>query len=309
MRRFFAAAALIFTLALSGCADMTELGDRAIIQAAALDYDNGVFRVSALMFSGGGGSERIDSSQDNVIKVSGEGGTVGAAIENISQIDGKRVYMSEAKLLIFGAGFEQADIISALDMLYFERRCSLNMPVCFAESAEMLTDIRFTEGITAAEKPVSMIENAHSAGASPKTTVFDILCDNTAGRSSYIPMFCESFNGYGMSDDENGRTAVLCGSAKIVGGRIAGTADLKQTIGLMLLSGETDSLPLNFFANGAECACEANGIAVELNDSEVSFSARFRWLSGAPLSDSEQKAAGEVLGGYISAALDSGLYP
>ncbi|MGN0649774.1 MAG: hypothetical protein ACI4KM_05000 [Oscillospiraceae bacterium] len=308
MRKIRIFAALLLTLSLCGCADMTELGDRAIIQAAAIDCTGGVYRVSALMFSGGGSGERIDSSQDNVIKISGEGETVSAAIEDISLIDGKRVYMSEAKLLVFGAGFERADVISALNTLYYDHRCSLNMPVCCAEKAELLTDIRFTEGITAAEKPVSMIENAYRAGASPKTTVFDILCDNAAGRSSLIPMFCKSNNGYGMSDDDNGETAVLCGSALIRRGKIGGYADPKQTVGLMLLSGETERLPLNVSLYGAESACEAYGIKAELSEDGVNFSAQFRRLNGAPLDERLSSAAGSMLGDYLAAALESGLY-
>lgn len=308
MRRICIIAVMIFTLSLCGCTDMTELGDRAIIQAAAVDYEDGKYRVSALMFSSGGNSERVDPTQDNVIKISGEGDTVSAAIEDISNIDGKRVYMSEAKLLVFGSGFERADIISALNMLYFDRRCSLNMPVCCAENAELLTEIRFREGITAAEKPVGMIENAYSAGTSPKATVFDILCDNAAGKSSLIPMFREGFNGYGMSDDEDGRTVVLCGSALISGGKLCGYADPDETIGLLMLNGETKRLPLNVTVNGQETACEAFGIKTKLADDGVKFSAQFRRLNGASLSEQARKAAGELLGEYISAALDSELY-
>ena len=70
MRKLGIIAAVILTLSLCGCADMTELGDRAIIQAAALDYRDGKYLVSALMFSGGDSGERMNSSQDNVIKLS-----------------------------------------------------------------------------------------------------------------------------------------------------------------------------------------------------------------------------------------------
>ena len=61
--------AIIAALLFTGCADATDLGNRAIIQAAAIDFDNG-YRVSALLFSSGGaGSDVIDASQENVIKV------------------------------------------------------------------------------------------------------------------------------------------------------------------------------------------------------------------------------------------------
>ena len=151
-------------LLLTGCSDNTELGDRAIIQAAAIDFDRGEYRVSALLFSsGGGGGDTIDASQDNVIKVSGSGKTLAEAIDNISLIDGKEIYMSETKLLILGGGFADISALPALNTLYYDMRCSLNMPVCFSEDAELLTDLHFKEGITAAEKPLSMIEYAYDS--------------------------------------------------------------------------------------------------------------------------------------------------
>jgi len=124
---------IIGTLLLTGCeADMTELGNRAIIKAAAIDF-NGNYQVSALLFSGGGsGGDTIDASQENVIKVSGEGETLAEAIDNISLIDGKKLYMAETKLLILGSGFEKVSAADALETLYFYMLCSLNIPVCFA---------------------------------------------------------------------------------------------------------------------------------------------------------------------------------
>ena len=58
---------------LSGCST-SEIGERAIIQAAAVDYD-GEYIVSALLFSSGGGSgELVNAADENVIKVTGRGG-------------------------------------------------------------------------------------------------------------------------------------------------------------------------------------------------------------------------------------------
>lgn len=280
-------------LLLTGCSDNTELGDRAIIQAAAIDFDRGEYHVSALLFSsGGGGGDTIDASQDNVIKVSGSGKTLAEAIDNISLTDGKEIYMSETKLLILGGGFSDISALPALNTLYYDMRCSLNMPICFSEDAELLTDLHFKEGITAAEKPLSMIDHAYNVGAYPKAVLLDVLADAAGGRATLIPAFEETENGYGMTDDEKGRTAVLSGSCYMLDGRLSVPFDSKMTTGLMLLSGLTDKTLLNFTAGDDynEYTCEAYSIKVELvpeRKDMVKVSARFRERNGASLSEEQ----------------------
>ena len=144
-RHFIMSAAAAAFIMLTGCADTTELGSRAIIQAAAIDCSDGVYRVSALMFSSSGsGGDVVDASRENVIKVCGEGTTLSEAIDNVSLTDGKEIYLSETKLLILGSGFEKASVTDALGMLYSEMKCSLNMPVCCADNAEELTELYAT---------------------------------------------------------------------------------------------------------------------------------------------------------------------
>ena len=112
MRRTLTAVILAGCLLLSGCADVTELGDRAIVQLAAIDHDGSEYKLSCLLFSAGGSGGTIDVTKDNVIKVTGSGETLSEAIEQVSLIDGKDIYMSEAKLIVLGSRFEQQGVIS-----------------------------------------------------------------------------------------------------------------------------------------------------------------------------------------------------
>lgn len=290
---------LISAMLLSGCTDIgnaTEIGSRAIIQAAAIDYDNG-YRVSALLFSStGSGGDTIDASQENVIKVTGEGQTLGEAIDNISLIDGKRIYMCETKLLIIGSGFELQSIEGVLNNLYFDMRCSLNMPVCCADNAEMLTDMQFTEGITSAEKPLSIIENAFEKGVSPKTTLLDLFCNIAARRSSLIPMFEYVKNGRGMTLGEDSGTVVLSGAREVDGGYLGRYYNSSQTAALMLWRGLSDRITLNYEYNGNDRICEAYNIKVVSDNADedkrsVSVCAKFRSQNGGSINYEERKAA------------------
>lgn len=304
MKGTFAAMILLATLLLAGC-DATELGRRAVIQAAAVDYADGEYTVSALMFSSGGSGE-IDASDENVIKVTGTGATFAAALDDISMVDGKDIFFNENKLLIIGRGFSEGDFTPVLEVLTRELRCSLNMLVCSSDDPELLTDLHFTEGITSAEKPVSMIENAYRSGTSPRTYLLDLLNGTAAGKSVLIPQFAYTENGYGMTPDENGATAVLCGSREFSGGRLGRRLDIVETTGAMMLSGETDRVQFSFSHGGKEIGCVAENIRVEaLPDGDISISANLRRRNGEKLPKELSTAAMEELHYLISAAIDA----
>lgn len=307
MRNLFAALLAVTTLFLTGCTDNTELGSRAIIEAAAIDCDQNGYTVSALLFSAKGSGGTIDASEENVIKVSGSGKTLAEAFDNISLIDGKEIYLSEIKLIILGGGFENREVLSTLNTLFYDMRCSLKTPVCCARKAEFLTDLHFTEGITSAEKPLDMIKNAYNKGVSPKPMLLDILCGAESGESVLIPLFEETENGYGMTTDESGKTAVLSGSRYIEAGYLSGSFGSEITAGLMLLTGEADRADVNFFYRNTEQTCEAYSIKVNLSgvgdNAQAEVTARFCGRNGAALSQQMQEAAKSALQARVEAAL------
>ena len=304
MKRLFAAAVLSGITLLCGC-EATELGDRAIIQAAAVDTDGEEYTVSALLFSAGGGSGgEIDPSNENVIKVTGKGKTFAAAVDDISLTDGRKIYMSETRLLILGSGFTGTDVTPVLETAARDMRCSLNMLVCCSDDPELLTDLHFTEGITAAEKPVDMIENAYRTGSSPRAYLLDIINDTAAGRETLIPCFSPEMNGFGMTSDEEGMTAVLSGSRTLFQGKLGRRLDSRATAGEMLLGGNSAKVLLPFSHGGREVSCEAYCVKAErLETGGALVSAKLRRRNGEPLPDELKEAAMQQLDDLINAAL------
>ena len=293
-----------FTLLLSGCS-ASEIGERAIIQAAAVDYD-GEYIVSALLLSSGGGSvELVNAADENVIKVTGRGSTFSEAVDDISFVDGREIFMSENRLLILGSGFEDVDFTPVLETLSRDMRCSLNMLICTADDPELLTDLHFKEGLTAAEKPVSMIENAYSSGMSPRATLLDLLNDAAAGRETLLPMFRETRNGYGMTDGENGETAELCGSRLLSGGMLSERLDPEETAGALIVSGESSRVLLNFTHGGREIGCEAYSVKLSEEDEGFVLSAKFRSRDGSPLPEELKEASMSELYSIVRAGLDA----
>ena len=307
MKKLFMLLVIAMLLTLTGCYDSTELGSRALIQAMAIDYD-GKYHVSAMLFSSSGsGGDTIDASQENVIRVTGEGETLSESIDNISLIGGKRIYMSETKLLILGSGFEKANALDAIETLYFDMRCSLNMPVCCVGSGERAEDIgslHFTEGITSADKLLSLIENGDRMGVSPKTTLLDLLADSAGGKSSLLPMLSIAENGSGMTSSDDGKTAVLSGSRYFTDGTLSGSFDGTETAALMLLSERSRKITLNYLYGDEERTCEAYGIKITDDPfSERSVrrvSAKFRTRGGGKLAEEERRAALSALIGLLS---------
>lgn len=292
--------AIFAMMTLTGCSDSTELGDRAIIQAAAVDYD-GEYHISAMLFSSSGsGGNTLDASQENVIRVDGNGETLAEAIDNISLTDGKSIFMSETKLLILGSGFEEESALESLKTLYYDMRCSLNMPVCCAEkgtAAKDISDLQFTEGLTAAEKPLSLIENGERMGVSPKTTLLDLLADSEGGRVSLLPALRVTENGSGMTSD--GNTAILSGSRRFENGVLQESLNKAETAAFMLISGKTDKVTLNYRLGKTEKTCEAYCIKISDDYSRKvnvrRVTAKFRTRNGGRLSETERKAAMNAL--------------
>lgn len=300
---------IICVFMLSGCSaqgDASKIGSRAIVQAVAVDYNNG-YRVNALLFSSGGsGGNTIDASKENVIKVTGEGSTFAEAIDSISLVDGKRIYMCETKLVILGKGFELYSAADMLDTLYYDMRCSLNMPVCCTDSAEAITDLKFTEGITSAEKPLALIENAYEMGVSPKATLLDLLSDLKGGKSTLVPYLEVTKNGSGMTSSDKGETAVISGCREMQKGLLNGNYNLLKTTSLMLWNGLADSITLNYEYNGMERSCKAYRIRLIDNSNgrrSVEISAKFRSLNGGSISDDERKAAIRALAKLLEYAV------
>ena len=151
-----------------------------------------------------------------------------------------------------------------------------------------------------------MIENAYRSGNSPRTYLLDLLNGTAAGKSVLIPQFAYTENGYGMTPDENGATAVLCGSREFSGGRLGRRLDIVETTGAMMLSGETDRVQFSFSHGGKEFGCVAENIRVEaLPDGDISISANLRRRNGEKLPKELSTAAMEELHYLISAAIDA----
>ena len=296
-------AALLGALALlTGCADRTELGERAIIQAAAVNADRDGYTVNALLFSSAG-SGLVDASEENVIRVDGRGQTLAQALDDISLNDGRAAYLSDIKLVVFGDGFEDADITDALNTLYFDMGCGLNTVLAYADDPAEIMELRFTEGVTSAEKLLSLIDNANREGESPKTTLFDALCAAESGTAALLPRLVIEENGSVTSQD-NGLTAVTDGSRSFFGGKLGRRCTAEETTGLMLVSGETDRLTLCFESGGKSRTCEARGIKVRvLPDGSAQVSASFRARNGAALTERDEQGAMERLQEIVRAGL------
>ncbi len=302
MKNAKTAALLAGLMLITGCADRTELGERAIIQAAAVNADRDGYTVNALLFSSAG-SGLVDASEENVIRVDGRGRTLAQALDDISLNDGRAAYLDDIKLVIFGRGFEEADIAAALNTLYFDMGCGLNTVLAYAEEPDEIMELRFTEGVTSAEKLLSLIDNANREGETPKTTLLDALCAAESGSAALLPRLVIEKNG-SVTSQENGLTAVPEGSRSIYGGRLGRRCSAEETAGLMLVSGETDRLTLNFESGGKDRTCEARGISVRLlPDGSAEVSARFRARNGAALTERDETAAMERLREIVRAAL------
>lgn len=285
---------------LTGCEERTELGERAVIQAAGINADEKGCEVNALLFSSNG-SGLVDASKENVIRADGSGETLAAAIDDVSINDGRAAYLSNIRLIIFGEGYERADIASALNTLYYDMGCGLDTLLACADNPKEITALGFTEGVTSAEKLAELVENAALEGLAPKTTLLDALCAIESGSTFLLPYFTVEENG---SMTEQGVAAIPSGSRSVSNGTLGKRLSAEETAGALLVSGENDKITISFSNGKSERCCEAYNVKVRVQeDGSAKISARLRAKNGSRLSGEDKDGAMERLGEIVRAGL------
>ena len=93
--------------------EITPLSERAIVAGLGIDYDNGVFTVSAQILL----PSSDDSKTSNIVVSSAEGKTLGEALAKISSESSMLVAMSHCNLVLLGEGTLRGKAYSALDYM------------------------------------------------------------------------------------------------------------------------------------------------------------------------------------------------
>ena len=242
-------AAILATAMLGGCIPHTELDERAIILAIAIDYEEEEYNVTFQYYNptGLGGQAPVDNSQPNVLTASGKGMDVYEALEDASFKCGRELLLGVAQIILIG---EDAANHSVTDVMDFSKSCFQSHPymlVAVTEGkAEDYMQVKFSEGIASAHKLKYLLQNADRYGMVSLPTALDLFVAlRTEQQSACLPRL--KLNEDEKSDaSEDGKSIEISGGVLIMGGKAQDTEDMETMKGLQLLGGRIDETTLTF---------------------------------------------------------------
>ena len=242
--------ALILAAALlGGCIPHTELDERAIILAIAIDYENEEYNVSFQYYNptGLGGPAPVDNSQPNVLTASGKGMDVYEALEDASFNCGRELLLGVSQIILIG---EDAADNSVTDVMDFSKSCFQSHPymlVAVTEGkAEDYMQVKFSEGIASTHKLKYLLQNADRYGMVSLPTALDLfIALQTEQQSACLPRL--KLNEDEKSDaSEDGKSIEISGGVLIKGGKVQDTEDMETMKGLQLLGGRINETTITF---------------------------------------------------------------
>ncbi|MCH5200953.1 MAG: Ger(x)C family spore germination protein [Oscillospiraceae bacterium] len=242
-------AAILATAMLGGCIPHTELDERAIILAIAIDYEEEEYNVTFQYYNptGLGGQAPVDNSQPNVLTASGKGMDVYEALEDASFKCGRELLLGVAQIILIG---EDAANHSVTDVMDFSKSCFQSHPymlVAVTEGkAEDYMQVKFSEGIASTHKLKYLLQNADRYGMVSLPTALDLFVAlRTEQQSACLPRL--KLNEDEKSDaSEDGKSIEISGGVLIMGGKAQDTEDMETMKGLQLLGGRIDETTLTF---------------------------------------------------------------
>ncbi len=174
---------LLFSSVLLGsCSVPVNLRERAIVQAAGIDYEDGRFVLTLQEFvpkNSGGSREEIEMSG---VYNKTTGKTLLDALKNAEAKDGNQIFYGQSKLFLIGKSAAQNGMKEILEFMNSNYQLSQNASVLLCEeNAEDILHTQLFVGIV----PSISIKRIRGCGKAPFVTVIDLLrtCYNLGGNA------------------------------------------------------------------------------------------------------------------------------
>lgn len=245
-------AVLLSAIAFSGCSDVKEINDMAIVSGLSVDLTSaGTYRVSAEVVN----KSTEGSPEESREMIAAEGNTLGDALENCNFQDSRQIYFSHAKTLILGRSLaENIGVEPVLDyvMRNYKTRLSMDLMISALPDAASVAELSTSSTGLVYYDLEEMVKTDQRYGACSPTKVYQAV--NTlkqADTDLTIPIVSES----------EGK-ALLTGTAVFHGGKMIGSLTQEETLYLMMLQNHLDT---------AHLALPQYGMTFHIVSSDVDF--------------------------------------
>lgn len=161
---------LILPFAFSGCSNKTELRDRAIVEAMAIDFQNGEYKITLQEYSPS--DSKAGESQNIYVTTSGE--TLFEALKNAESKDGNQIFYGHSRAYLIGKEAADKGLVQIIEFMNSNYQLSLNSAVILTEESaeEVLKKKIFADVV-----PNITIDRIENCGKAPDVAVIDVLRD------------------------------------------------------------------------------------------------------------------------------------
>lgn len=231
------AACSVLLILCPGCMKMVRLKDRAIVQAAGVDYQDGKYRLTLQYFvpEGSGGQTAVDVSKSNGNIIEAEGDTLTEAVANASLSQGKQIFFGNNRVIVIGKEMAQRDIQTPIN--FFNANQQLHPSVYLfvsQEDAREIVSAKIDRGIV----PASTLEQIADTALKEHYILTGLLPDIVSRLQN--PLNSVSVPQIQLVEEGENPKIHIQGAALIQDGKMVDTLSEDEVLGAMWVEGKTE---------------------------------------------------------------------
>ncbi len=218
----------------SGCAEVKETNDMAILSGMSVDVDaSGRWEITAEVVN-----KTADASPEETRRViRSNGSTLGDALENLNFQDSRQIYFSHAKTLVLSRYLAETQGVGPVAdyvMRNYKTRLSMDLLVSDLPDASAVADLSSSSSGLIYYDLEELVKTDRQYGACSPTKVYQAVnLLKESGADLTIPLISQR-------DDR----ACLAGTAVFSGDRMTGSLDQDETLYLQLLQDHLENAHL-----------------------------------------------------------------
>lgn len=166
------AAVLALQLVCAGCMHSVGLGQRAVVQAMGIDYQDGEFSVTMQMYDTQG--KASESSDVRIARARGK--TLTEILSNSAVEQGKQLFLGSMHLVIIGEGLAQKGTAETLRFLNATQQIppTLTLAVCEGEAGALMEKGAEAQAFSA-HAIFDTVTAAQKSGRAPRVELLDMI--------------------------------------------------------------------------------------------------------------------------------------
>lgn len=230
---------LIYIYLGTGCVPHLELGDHLIIQAMGVDYEEGLYKISAQYFTGQSGEG--GGSKPTMYTAKGEGASIAHAMDEAGINAGRPLLMGECQIFIIGEGLKDRPLFNVLGTFTNEYKSYPKTMICTAAGkASDVLSVKYKDESVTMHRLHRMLTNAGDDGVCPLSFLNMVMMNslNLSG-SACLPLL--KVSGDDNDSTEDGKTVQLAGAMLIRDNLHCAYIGLAETSGIHWLGGSASN--------------------------------------------------------------------